>query len=40
MRWLYSVTNSRDMNGSKLWEIVGDRVTWCAAIHRVAKSQT
>ena len=40
MRWEDSVTNSMDMNWSKLWEIVEDRETWCAAIHRVAKSQT
>jgi len=25
MRWLYSVTNSMDMNLSTLWEIVEDR---------------
>ena len=40
MRWVDSVTNSMDMNWSKLWEIVEDRETWCATIHRVAKSQT
>ena len=24
----------------QLWEIVKDRAAWCAAVHRVAKSQT
>ena len=28
MKWLYSVTNSMDMNLSKLWEIEKDRGAW------------
>jgi len=32
IRWLDGVTDSRDMNLSKLWEIVKDRGAWCTAV--------
>ena len=40
MRSLDSITDSMEMNLSKLLEIVKDKKAWHAAVHRVAKSQT
>ena len=40
MKWLDSITDSVDMNLSKLGEIVEDRGAWGAAVHGVANRQT
>ena len=40
MRWLDSITNSKNMNLGKFQEMVRDREAWCTAIHGVAKSRT
>jgi len=40
MKWLDSITDSMDMNLSKLWEIVEDRGAWRAVVHEFSKSQS
>ena len=40
MKWLNGISDSMDMNVSKLWELVMDREAWHATVHGVTKRQT
>ena len=39
MRWLDDITDSIDMNLSKLWEMMMGREAWRAAAHGVTKNE-
>ena len=39
MKWLGSITDSKDSNLSKLQEIVKDGGAWYAAVHEVTECQ-
>ena len=40
MKWLDNITDSMDMNLSKLHKTVEDRGAWCATVHGIAETGT
>ena len=40
MRWLDGITDSTNINSSKLWEIVKDRETWHSTVHLFSHKDT
>ena len=40
MRWLDGITDARDVNLGKLWEIPRDGEAWCTTVFGAMKSQT
>ena len=40
MRWLDGITDARNMNVGKLWEMVRVKEAWHAAVHGIEKSRT
>ena len=40
VRWLDGITNSMNMNLSKVQEIVEDREAWCASVYSVTEGGT